>query len=166
MRTMVLGCALVALLAASAEARVWTDTSGSIRVEAELVNVKDGRVYLRKPDGKIATVELQKLSPQDQEFIKSGGVEQAAAPQPAGSAPATGEGMSPERFDEAIRNNPNDPGAYYSRGLARMIFWCAFAPRSPAARTSRPTGAGIRCINPRLFSVMNTPAMSLRWAQM
>ena len=24
------------------------------------------------------------------------------------------------RFDEAIRNNPNDPGAYYSRGLARM----------------------------------------------
>ena len=119
MRTMVLGCALVALLAAVTEAREWTDSTGSIRVEAEMVKVADGRVYLRKPDGTIATVELQKLCPKDQEFIKNGGVEQAA-PQPATPAPGEGGAMSAERFDEAIRNNPNDPGAYYSRGLARM----------------------------------------------
>jgi tetratricopeptide (TPR) repeat protein len=114
-----MACALVALVATGAEARKWSDTTGSIQVEAELVKVADGRVYLRKADGKIATVPLDKLSPKDQEFINSGGVEQAA-PAPIASAPAEGGPMSAERFDEAIRNNPNDPGAYYSRGLAKL----------------------------------------------
>jgi tetratricopeptide (TPR) repeat protein len=115
---MLVGCALVALLVAGVQAREWTDATGSIKVEAEMVRVADGRVYLRKGDGTIYTVELQKLSAKDQEFIRSGGVE-PAAPQPAAD-PGKGGVMTPERFDEAIRNNPNDPNAYYSRGLAKL----------------------------------------------
>ena len=92
-----------------------------MQVEAEFVGVKDGVVRLRKPDGKIATVPLDKLSPQDQEFVNSGGVEKApqapATPEPAAEA---GDKNTAARFDEAIRNNPNDANAYYGRGLARM----------------------------------------------
>ena len=64
---------------------------------------------------------LDKLSPQDQEFVRSGGVEQPA-PAPEMPEPATGVGeqTSPARFDEAIRKNPNDANAYYGRALARM----------------------------------------------
>ncbi len=120
MRTLVFGCALVAVLATVVEARVWTAADGSQQVEAEFVGVKDGQVRLRKPDGNIATVPLQFLCAQDQEFINNGG-EERAPQQPAISEPVAGEGdqSSPERFDEAIRNNPNDPNAYYARALAR-----------------------------------------------
>ncbi len=48
--------------------RTWTDTSGNT-VEAAFVKLEDGVVHLRRPDGKIAPVPLEKLSKQDQEFV-------------------------------------------------------------------------------------------------
>jgi hypothetical protein len=108
--------ALACLLAVNAEARVWTDATGSVQVEAEYINVKDGIVRLRKPDGKIATVPLNKLSLPDQEFVHK------QVSQPDSNRPATdsGWGTSTPRLDESIRNNPNDAKAYYRRGLARL----------------------------------------------
>jgi formylglycine-generating enzyme required for sulfatase activity len=48
--------------------RTWTDTSGKT-VEAAFVEVKDGMVRLRLPDGKIAEVPLERLSKQDQTCV-------------------------------------------------------------------------------------------------
>ena len=51
-----------------ASARIWTDSTGRYRVEAELVEVKEGMVNLRrKEDERVLEVPLAKLSKQDQE---------------------------------------------------------------------------------------------------
>lgn len=65
---------LVLLLAMSLSplcAREWTDASGSFRVEAELVTVRNGKVYLEKSDGKTTSVPLEKLSRVDLEHLAS-----------------------------------------------------------------------------------------------
>ncbi len=51
--------------------RTWTDSTGKFRVEAEFVELKDGKVQLRKQDGKVIDVPLERLSAADQEYIKS-----------------------------------------------------------------------------------------------
>jgi hypothetical protein len=48
--------------------RTWTDTSGKT-VEAAIVDVKDGTVRLRLPDGKIASVALDRLCDEDRAYI-------------------------------------------------------------------------------------------------
>jgi hypothetical protein len=49
-----------------AQARTWTDKTGRFKVEAELIEVKDGMVRLQKTDGKKLSVPLEKLSEADQ----------------------------------------------------------------------------------------------------
>src|SRR5256885_1360485 len=54
-----------------AEGREWTDTTGKFKIEAELVAVRNGKVILEKPDGSVITVPLDKLSANDQAFLKA-----------------------------------------------------------------------------------------------
>jgi hypothetical protein len=56
--------------AATGEFRLWTDATGKFRIEAELVSVVDGKVMLKKKEGNVITVPLDKLSAEDQEFLK------------------------------------------------------------------------------------------------
>ena len=51
--------------------RVWTDSTGQRKVEAEFVKVVDGKVTFRKKDGSLAVSPLERLSKQDQSFIAS-----------------------------------------------------------------------------------------------
>ena len=46
--------------------RTWTDTTGKFKIEAELVRVADGKVELKKADGTVVSVPLDKLSAADQ----------------------------------------------------------------------------------------------------
>jgi hypothetical protein len=62
---------LIALMATTAFARKWTDASGKHSTEADFVEVKDGNAILKKTNGKVISVPLEKLSAVDQEFIKS-----------------------------------------------------------------------------------------------
>jgi len=69
-----LGCRIflaVLFVASAAEARQWTDKSGQFRVEAEVVAVKEGKVYLEKKDGTVVAVPLDRLSSGDVEHLKS-----------------------------------------------------------------------------------------------
>jgi len=50
--------------------RTWTDDSGKFEIEAELVGVEDGIVQLKKSDGKVKAVPLDKLSGNDRRFIE------------------------------------------------------------------------------------------------
>jgi hypothetical protein len=59
------------LVAPPASVRKWTDNTGKHSVEAELVEVKDGSVVLRKVNGKTATVPLAKLSQSDCNHLES-----------------------------------------------------------------------------------------------
>ena len=61
------GPALEAITAAQAERamRTWTDNTGQFSVVAEFVELKDGRVVLKKDSGSITSVPLERLSAED-----------------------------------------------------------------------------------------------------
>lgn len=61
---------VVLACAAEAEVRTWTDATGNHSVQAELVEVKNGRVHLRKADGGLAAVPLARLSAADREYVE------------------------------------------------------------------------------------------------
>lgn len=50
--------------------RVWTDASGQHRVEAILIKLEDGKVVLRRRDGRVVALPLEKLSRQDQDYVR------------------------------------------------------------------------------------------------
>jgi uncharacterized protein (TIGR03067 family) len=51
--------------------RKWTDETGKKTTEAELISVENGKVRLRRVDGKEFSVSLEKLSEADQEFVRA-----------------------------------------------------------------------------------------------
>ena len=56
--------------------RSWSDVSGKFTVQAEFVELKDGKVRLKKQDGSKLAVELDRLSKRDRDYldsIKAGG---------------------------------------------------------------------------------------------
>jgi hypothetical protein len=66
--------AVLAALAASccyADMRMWTDKTGELQVEAELVTFQPGQVWLRRSDGETFGVPLTELSKQDQQFVQN-----------------------------------------------------------------------------------------------
>ncbi len=99
---LVLICGLLAAAAPAAWARKWTDVTGKYSVEAEFVELKDGQVRLRKPDGQVITVPLEKLSAADQEHAK----QQAAQPHgPQANAQLPGEFRATRTALEAPKNH-------------------------------------------------------------
>jgi hypothetical protein len=51
--------------------RTWTDKTGQLQVEAELVTHQPGKVWLRRSDGETFAVLLTELSEADQEFVRA-----------------------------------------------------------------------------------------------
>jgi hypothetical protein len=72
-----------------AASRRWSDRSGKFNIDAELVEVKDNAVLLRKSDGKTISVPIDRLSKADQEFVqesqKKSAVTSPASPVQAGN---------------------------------------------------------------------------------
>ena len=60
---------LLAATAPLASARKWTSNDGRYSVEAELVELADGRVRLKKAEGATVTVPLERLSEADRQFL-------------------------------------------------------------------------------------------------
>jgi len=63
-------------------ARQWTDSTGVFTIEAELIEVSGGNVRLRKADGQIVTVPLDRLSAADRDYVRSLGAREKAAAKP------------------------------------------------------------------------------------
>ena len=53
------------------DVRTWTDVSGAFTQEAAMVKFANGKVHLQKPDGKVTSVPIEKLSKEDQKFVRS-----------------------------------------------------------------------------------------------
>ncbi len=60
-------CAVVA----SAQERTWTDRSGKFSVDAEFVEVLEDKVVLRRADGKLIKVPLERLSTKDRAYVNT-----------------------------------------------------------------------------------------------
>lgn len=56
---------------AHADSRTWKDATGAFSLDAELVEVSEGKVKLKKEDGTIIEVEISRLSSADQQFVKA-----------------------------------------------------------------------------------------------
>ncbi len=53
--------------------RQWTDSTGKYKTEAVLIEFKNGKVRLKKKDGKFVVLPLSRLSAEDQAFLKNPG---------------------------------------------------------------------------------------------
>lgn len=74
---MVFGLPLIVVAAtfpladALAAPRQWTDATGTFTIRAELVELKDGVVHLKKSDGEVITVPVNRLSDGDRNYLSS-----------------------------------------------------------------------------------------------
>lgn len=50
--------------------RTWTDATGKHKVEAKFLDFADGKVRLKRQDGKIVTMALERLSKADQKLVR------------------------------------------------------------------------------------------------
>lgn len=96
---------VVALSANDASARKWTDATGNFSVEADFVELVDGQVALRRTDGRVVRLPLERLSEADQRHVES--LAGPAADGPLASDDSTrtviaeGVGLTP---DEALKD--------------------------------------------------------------
>ncbi len=81
MKTLIGAILVLAVCTPSAFARKWTDSTGKYTVEAELVDIKDGKVRLRKEDGSVIAVPLDWLSEADRAFANSQALKNNSAQQ-------------------------------------------------------------------------------------
>ncbi len=124
MRRLAITAVLLALLAPVTFAHItfareWTSSTGK-KIQADYYAKQDGSVILRTADGKLSTVPLDRFSEADQQFIARQPASAALSrptPEPVAAAAPAGP---TDRFSKAIEENPNDPGAYYTRGMARI----------------------------------------------
>ena len=49
--------------------RTWNDATGTFSMEAQFLGVSDGKVNLKKADGKLVEIPLDKLSQEDRDFV-------------------------------------------------------------------------------------------------
>ena len=73
MRTLIMAVFVLTV----ALARKWIDSTGEYTVEAEFVDFKDGKIQLRKANGNVVAVPIEKLSESDRAFVKSASAEAA-----------------------------------------------------------------------------------------
>ena len=94
-RRITLAIAILTVLAtaASAESRTWKDNTGKFSIEAELVEVKQESVVLKKANGSTITVPIARLSKVDREYL-------LALEQPAVEPPSS----------KIVRRYPSFPG--------------------------------------------------------
>ena len=62
---------LLTITVDNATAREWSDSTGQFKIEAELVDVRDGTVRLRREDGTVISVEISRLGEADRRYLAS-----------------------------------------------------------------------------------------------
>jgi hypothetical protein len=109
--------------------RIWRDASGEHETEAELIEVQEGQVRLRRPDGSVVTVPLEKMSEADQEFIRAQTKSnEKASPKP--EAIVDREAIASRKLKTAKRHN-----VHTARSLLREIV--AEYPDTKAGREAK-----------------------------
>jgi hypothetical protein len=64
-------CVLLFVVSASAQVRTWKDASGKFSIRAELVESDGTAVKLKKADGSVIRVPVDRLSDEDRQFLQS-----------------------------------------------------------------------------------------------
>lgn len=135
-------CAII--LASDAHARTWTDSTGKFSVEAELVDVEDGQVRLKKTDGSIITVPLVKLSAVDRAFLRRHAADarkkEPAEPPPTATARMlTGKPQELANDDGQPAGKKSFPRGHASAFEAPEGTWYLTSVRLHGSRYGHPT---------------------------
>jgi hypothetical protein len=96
----ILGCLVLAMSATDVRARTWTDSTGKYSVEADFLELHNGSVRLKKPDGTTIMVPINRLSRADQEYVGSEGSKRTrpeAAQEPTSAAKVSPDAKSASR---------------------------------------------------------------------
>ena len=113
MRTVAFGLMLISLMASTATARIWTSAQGGGKVDAEFLGMEECQVKLKfNRTGNVVLVSPGTLCEADQQYIQELVAKQQAAKDLAENGP-------PDRFDQAIMDDPTNPEKYIDRGMAR-----------------------------------------------
>jgi hypothetical protein len=118
----------------SSSLRTWTDKSGQHKIDAELVGSNDGKVQLKKKDGTVIVVPIEKLSQSDQEFVR-----QSKA---GGEAEDDGPGNAATRPDHRPKRaslGPRDKPAIISYLKPEMELYVAAETYTPPEKTRGKT---------------------------
>lgn len=99
-----------AFWASSASARTWTDSTGVFSLEAELLEVTDGKARLKKADGKIVSLAIDRLSEADRKFLKSPTKSSAAGDSAARETADLPTTVSPKRLAKKPKQLALDDG--------------------------------------------------------
>jgi hypothetical protein len=70
-KVVALSFALWLVLSALADGRMWTDSTGAYRLEADLIGFDEATVVLKKADRQLVAFPIAKLSPEDRAYLKS-----------------------------------------------------------------------------------------------
>lgn len=87
-------CVVLLVAPAAGEVRTWKDKSGKFSIRAELVESDGTTVKLKRADGKVISVPVDRLSDQDRQFLEAqeksafGGAAPGEAGKMAGAAGA------------------------------------------------------------------------------
>ena len=73
----------------SSAMRTWNDATGAFSVEAQFAGVEDGKVKLKKSNGKTVSVTLDQLSKEDQDYVAEQTAAKSRAATPGTAATAT-----------------------------------------------------------------------------
>ena len=117
MRSHIAWFVTLGLLLASAypaSARKWTDKTGNFSVEADLVHVKDGKAILKKTDGKVIAVPLDRLSAADRRYLAT--LNDSPTKEPVRPAPSTTS--TPSASAESEKQTAADPVATLIKALS------------------------------------------------
>lgn len=118
---------LLVLSSTIGAAREWQDSSGKFKVEATLVSIKEGKVYLEKADGTVVPVPLAKLAEADLAYLLSlPEYENYFAEHPLPEAPATANAVSRPAFTSDRGNKPGEVRAFPDLGWG--VESLAFSP--------------------------------------
>lgn len=93
------------LLISTVYARVWTDKTGTHKIEAELVTVENDVVQLKKPDGTVIKVPINKLCEDDGNYARKEMASRASAVPKADSANAAAT-RGPKNGNPAVKATP------------------------------------------------------------
>jgi RNA polymerase sigma-70 factor (ECF subfamily) len=120
--------------------RKWADSSGTFSVEAEMVDFKDGKVSLKKTNGKVIIVPLAKLSEADQEFVRQEVGDSGAPDGPAtvSRTDLTGEPRELEKDDGEAADKKSFPRGHAVAFEAPEGTWYLSAVRIHGARYGHP----------------------------
>jgi SLA1 homology domain 1, SHD1/PEGA domain len=88
--------------------RTWNDATGAFSVEAQFAGVEDGKVKLKRADGKTVAVPLDRLSKEDQDFVA----------QQTGAAP---EGAKPGKAQELSHDDGKMAGKMSMAGGGHAV---------------------------------------------